>query len=115
MVETPYEIQDKISNKVDEFHQKPSFPAELKANSDGSRQITKLEDKKRRRGKRSLNISDYRQRCLNRIAELERRMAFIDNNRDAQWKKLRCQKIAYEKRLRDRNLIEREKDQISLT
>ena len=67
-------------------------------------------EKKSRRGKRSLNISDYRTRCLKRITDLEARMSEIGNVRDAQWKKLRCQKIAYEKRLRDRNLIQRDTD-----
>ena len=37
-------------------------------------------------------------------------MSEIDNVRDAQWKKLRCQKIAYEKRLRDKNLFQHDTD-----
>ena len=84
--------------------------AEEKAHSEGSQQVAKPTENKRRRGKRSLNISDYRKRCLNRIADLEARMSKIDNVRDPQWKKLRCQKIAYEKRLRDRNLVQRDSE-----
>ena len=41
-------------------------------------------------------------------------MQEIDDNRDPEWKKLRKQKIAYEKRLRDRTLRQTVKDQIAL-
>ena len=41
-------------------------------------------------------------------------MQAIDDKKDPLWKKLRCQKIAYEKRLRDRTFVQRAKDQIAL-
>ena len=41
-------------------------------------------------------------------------MQKIDDKKDAEWKKLRKQKTAYEKRLRDRTLRQTVKEQIAL-
>ena len=41
-------------------------------------------------------------------------MQKIDDKKDAEWKKLRKQKAAYEKRLRDRTLRQTVKEQIAL-
>ena len=70
---------------------------------------------KRGRGKRALHIDRYREKCLVKLASLESRMEAIADHRDPQYKKLRCQKIAYQKRLRDRNRSQKVLDEIALT
>ena len=56
----------------------------------------------------------YQEKCLGQIASLELRMQAIGDYKDPLWKKLRCQKIAYEKRLRDRIRDQNEKEQIAM-
>ena len=41
-------------------------------------------------------------------------MQAIGDNKDREWLRLRAQKIAYEKRLRDRTKVQTAKDQIAL-
>ena len=59
-------------------------------------------------------MQTYQENCLGQIASLELRMQAIDDNKDPLWKKLRCQKIAYEKRLRDRISDQNAKEQIAM-
>ena len=68
---------------------------------------------KRRQGKRPQPIERYRERCLTKIANLQSRMEAIGDNQDPEWKRLRGQKIAQEKRLRDRIAMEKERYQIA--
>ena len=59
-------------------------------------------------------ISIYQEKCLRQIASLSQRMQAIGDNKDREWLRLRAQKIAYEKRLRDRTKVQTAKDQIAL-
>ena len=56
----------------------------------------------RRSGKKKAKISDYRAKCHAKLVELDAQMELIGNKKDAEWKKLRKQRIAYQARLRNR-------------
>lgn len=70
---------------------------------------------KLRPGRQAEQLDQYRHKCLQSIADLERRMQAIGDIRDAQYKKLRCQKFSYQKRLRDRMKSKSVSDQLQLS
>ena len=55
-----------------------------------------------RRGKPLISMADYAKQSQVHIAELERKMAAINDKKNPLWSKYRMQKIAYEARLRNR-------------